>query len=153
TWSEDDAILISQGRNGILRVSANGGKPETLVTVQPNEGAFTPQLLPGGEFLLFTITNQEINVLDRWDKAQVVVQSLKSGERKVLIEGGTDAQYVPTGHLVYTRGPTLFAVPFDVKALRTTGSAVPIIEGVMRGTNNNNTGVGQFSVSKNGSLI
>ena len=42
-----------------------------------------------------------------------MVQSLKSGERKRLIAGGTDARYLPTGHLVYALGGTLFAVVFD----------------------------------------
>ena len=64
--------------------------------------------------------------------AQIVVQSLETGVRKTLIEGGSDARYVPTGHIVYVSGGTLFAVPFDLPKLEVTGGAVPVVEGVRR---------------------
>src|SRR5262249_53222880 len=54
-WSPDDQIFIGQGPKGILRVSANGGKPETVVSVKSRETAHSPQLLPGGDGLLFTL--------------------------------------------------------------------------------------------------
>ena len=66
----------------------------------------------------------------RWDDAQIVVHSLETGERKVLIEGGRDARYVPTGHLVYVLEGTLLAVPFDVDKLEVTGGPIPMAEGV-----------------------
>ena len=127
TWNLDDYIYIGE-RKGIVRVSANSGKPETIVALKETETAHRPQLLPGGDGLLFTLASGES--VPRWNNAQIVVQSLKSGERKVLIEGGSDARYVPTGHLVYAIGSTLLAVPFDVKKLQVTGGPVPILEGV-----------------------
>ena len=45
-----------------------------------------------------------------WDDAQVVVHTLETNERKVLIDGGRDARYVPTGHLVYVYGGGLPAL-------------------------------------------
>ena len=78
------------------------------------------------------------------------MQPLKSNESKTLIEGGSDARYVSTGHLVYALGGTLFAVPFDLRRLEVTGEAVPIVEGVRRAPD---TGVAQFSFSNTGSLI
>jgi serine/threonine-protein kinase len=92
--------------------------------------------------------------IDRWDKAKVVVQSSRSAERKTLIEGGSDGRYLPTGHIVYALGGTLFAVPFDLRRLEVTGEPVPIVEGVRRGVSPDlNTGVAHFSVSNTGSLI
>lgn len=83
-----------------------------------------------------------------------MVQSLKSGERKVLIEAGSDARYVPTGHLVYALGSTLLAVPFDVKKLQVTGGPVPILEGVRRADTAGGGGAdAQFAFSNNGSLV
>jgi len=61
-----------------------------------------------------------------------VAQSLKSGERRLLVPGGSDARYVPTGHLVYALGDVLYARPFDVDSLEFTGGAVSIVEGVMK---------------------
>jgi Tol biopolymer transport system component len=77
---------------------------------------------------------------------------LRSGERKTLIEGGSDARYLPTGHLVYALGGTLFAVPFDLRRLEVTGGPVPIVEGVKRGITRAG-GIAQFSVSSTGSLV
>ena len=59
----------------------------------------------------------------RWDHARVIAQSLKTGERKTLVDGGADGRYVPTGHLVYALGGTLFAVPFNLAKLEVTGGA------------------------------
>ena len=85
-----------------------------------------------------------------WDKAHIVVQSLRSGERKTLIEGGSDARYPPTGHLVYALGGTLFAVLLDLRRLEVTGGLVPIVEGVRRGITFTG-GAALFSVSNTGS--
>jgi Tol biopolymer transport system component len=81
-------IVFGRGSQGIMRVSANGGQPTVLVSVKDGELADRPQVLPGGEWVLFTIATAATR--DAWDKAQIVVQSLKSGERKTLVSGGAD---------------------------------------------------------------
>src|SRR5215831_18658065 len=106
-----EGIVFAQGAQGIHRVAVNGGTPQQLVTVK-DEGAFNPHLLPGGEAVLFTQT--KVTGDARWDTAQIVLQSLKSGERKTLVDG-TGARYLPSGHLLYAVGGTLFAAPFDLK--------------------------------------
>jgi dipeptidyl aminopeptidase/acylaminoacyl peptidase len=86
-----------------------------------------------------------------WDKAKIFVQRLRpAGARKLIIEGGTDARYVPTGHIVYAYQGTLFAIPFDLKRLEVTGGPVPVVEGVRRAPP---SGTAQFSLSHNGSLV
>ena len=92
-----------------------------------------------------------IRRLERWDKAQIVAHSLVDGTKRVLIEGGSDARYLPTGHLVYVLGGTIFAVPFDAESLMVTGTPVPVIVGVRRGTGLV-TGTAQMAVSTNGTL-
>src|SRR5207249_5557623 len=78
------------------------------------------------------------------------VVSLDSGEKKILIEGGTGARYSPSGHLVYARGGKLLAVPFDPKKLQVTGQPVPVVDGVFMSSN---TGMAAFSISADGSLV
>ncbi len=73
----------------------------------PGERTQGPQILPDGRTVLFTLAHGD------WTDAQVVVQSLDTSERRVLIEGGIDARYLPTGHLVYALAGNLLAVPFD----------------------------------------
>ena len=148
SWGTDDTIVFGQGTRGIWKVSANGGTPEVLITVDSTEGklAHGPQILPGGNAVLFTLAPGQ-----KWDDAQIVVQSLERGERKVLINGGKDARYAPTGHLVYAREGTLLAVAFDLGQLEVTGGPVPIVEGVMDA--DFRTGAAHFSFSKLGSLV
>jgi serine/threonine-protein kinase len=154
SWGPDGIVFgqAGTGGRGIMRVSPNGGKPELLVSVKGDELADSPQMLPGGQAVLFTLAKGAAS--DRWDKAQIVVQSLKSGERKILVEGGSDARYIPTSHLVYALGGTLFALPFDERRLQVTGGPAPILEGVARAAAPAaNAGTAQFSVSNTGSLI
>ena len=85
---------------------------------------------------------------DDWDTAQIVVQSLDSGRRHVVVERGADARYVPTGHLVYALGGTLFAVPFDVTMLAVTGAAVPLVDDVAQ-----QNVTAHFAISSKGTLV
>jgi serine/threonine-protein kinase len=150
TWYDADHILVGLGPKGIVRVSANGGKPETIISVKSNEFAHGPQVLPGGDEVLFTLATGSGG--DRWDKAEILVQSLKSGQRKTLIRGGSDARFVAGGYIIYVLGANLFAVPFDAKKLEVTGGPVPIMEGVMKSAALY-TASAYFAVSGNGTLV
>jgi eukaryotic-like serine/threonine-protein kinase len=55
------------------------------------------------------------------------VLDLQTGTRTVLVRGGSHAQYVRSGHLVYAAAGTLRAVAFDLARLETRGTPVPII--------------------------
>ena len=151
SWSDDDSILLGQ-LDGIVRVPANGGMPELLVATEPGEQADGPQILPGGEWLLFSFTEGE--GATRWDAGQIVIQSLDSDERKVLWQGGSDARYVPTGHLIYSQGNSLFALPFDLTSLEVTGGPVPIVENVKRSANPiTNGATANYAFSAQGTLV
>ena len=47
---------------------------------------------------------------------------LKTRQRKTVLPKGAHGRYLPTGHLVYLDGGTLFAVPFDLVELAVTGT-------------------------------
>ena len=149
SWGAD-GILLGQDGKGVMRVSPNGGTPAVVVSVKPEELAHGSQMLPGGKAVLFTLA--KVTGADRWDKAQIVVQTLTSGDRKTLIAGGSDARYLPTGHIVYALGGVVLAVPFDARRLQVSGGPVPIVEGVRRAAGAL-TGTAQFSVAENGSLV
>ena len=73
---------------------------------------------------------------------------------KVLLHGGSAARYLPSGHLVYAVGETLFAAPFDAGRLQLSGDAIPIVEGMMRAESAATTsGTANFSVSNDGTLV
>lgn len=158
SW-DGDTIVFTDRDTGILRVSANGGEPEMIVKTSGNESAYGPQLLDGGRLLLFTLSAEP--GADRWDKAQIIVQSMASGERQVVVRGGSAARYLPTGpgspartggHLVYAVGSSLLAMPFDLTRLEALGSPVPVVEGVARARSSLGSGVAQYDVSATGTI-
>jgi Tol biopolymer transport system component len=104
-------------------------------------------LLPDGDSVLFSSTTT-----GDWDRAQIVVQSLSTNKRTVILDGGSDARYVPTGHLVYARGDSLFAVAFDPSRLAVSGKPVELVKGVMRAASNA-TAAANYGVSNDGTLV
>jgi serine/threonine-protein kinase len=150
SWSEA-GIVFGQGRRGIMRVSANDGStPEVLVQVSGAEEAHGPQLLPDGRHLLYTLATGLES--DRWDRAKIVVRPLAGGEPRTVMDGGTDARYLRTGHLVFGVEGRVFAAPFDLRELKLTANREPLVHDV-RFSGGGTTGTAQFSVSDNGTLI
>ncbi len=149
SWGADDMILYGQGQDGIWRVPGTGGTPEAVITVAAGEAAHGPQMLPGGEWVLYTLRPADAGA-GVWDEAQIVVQSLATGERAVLIDRGRDARFVETGHLVYASDGVVFGVAFDLATRQVLGGPVPLVEGVRQAVGN---ATSQFSVARNGALI
>src|SRR5262249_40150266 len=107
-------------------------------------GHYFPEVLPGGKAFLFTI---EISGRS-FDDARIAVQSLQTGKRKVLIEGGSYARYA-SGFLLYTRAGKLLAAPFDTQALAITGPAITLATAVDTFDGN---GAAAYAVSREGTL-
>ncbi|HYV40524.1 MAG TPA: hypothetical protein VEO02_01915, partial [Thermoanaerobaculia bacterium] len=148
TWGADDTIVFTQRwANRLFRVSAAGGAPQpvTKVTMKDQDrGHLWPDLLPDGKSVLFTVfTGGSL------EDYAIAVASLATGEPRVLVKGGTFGRYAASGHILYARGATLFAVPFDAKRLEVTGAPFPVAEGVFQNTN----GGAGYAVSKNGTLL
>ena len=152
SWGADGTILFGQPK-GIMRVSANGGMPELVIPAKEGEQVDSPQLLPDGDSVLFSVATV-VGSTKRWDDAQIVVQSLSTGARTVVVQGGSDARYVPTGHLIYAREESLFAVAFDAATRAISGSAVPVVQGLARAPDPAaTTATANYSVSNTGTLV
>jgi serine/threonine-protein kinase len=156
SWGPDGLVFANSqgGRNGIWRVSPTGGVPELLVEFPNDETPCSPHLLPGGRTVLFTLNKVSLGAgteTGEWDKAQVVAQSLADGTRHVLMEG-SDARYLPTGHLLYSIAGTMHAVTFDADRIALTGGPVPVIQGVTR-SRGEETSATQAAVSESGTLV
>ena len=103
------------------------------------------QALLGGKAVLFTAHSA---TGDYYEDANIVVQSLPDGPRKVVQRGGFHGRYLGSGHVVYVHGGTLFAAPFDLERLETTGEPAPVLEGVASDI----FGGAQFAFSARGTL-
>ncbi len=150
SWSDDGWIYFTpdaERNQGIKRVRAEGGTPEDVAKVDGKEiGLRWVQVLPGSKALLFSAQPLTAN----YDAGNVVAYSLVDRTRKVVVQGGYHGRYLRSGHLVYLKQGTLFAVPFDIDALAVTGPAVPAIQGV---STNSTTGGAQFAVSDSGTIV
>jgi len=147
SWEIDGYIYFGQGPDGIMRVAEDGAEEATtVVPLKEGEQALGPQLLPGGEWLLFTLLSGS----DSWSDASIVAQKLAGGERRVLISRGADGRYVPTGHIVYAFENRLFAVPFDVDNVDVYGESATVVDGVQWSSR---SGTGHYAFSDNGDLV
>jgi serine/threonine-protein kinase len=86
---------------------------------------------------------------ESFDNAHVAAFLPRTGQKKVLVEGGTHPRYSPSGHLVYARNGNLLAVGFNPDRLEVTSQPVTVIEGVAM---SRNTGVANFDISRTGDL-
>jgi serine/threonine-protein kinase len=150
-----DRVVFSDG-NTIQSVSADGGEPSVLVRLESSQRAFGPKIIGQDKAVLFALTDIAKGTVD-WDQSDIVVQPLPSGERKLLVHGGTDARIAPSGHLVYAAAGSVWAVPFNTGSLSIDGKAVPVIEEVLQpgvaAAASGLAGGAQFSFSDSGSLI
>jgi Tol biopolymer transport system component len=150
SWGSDGNIVFAyRSDSGLSVVSKDGGTVGSLTELdrQKGEGSHRfPHHLPGDGALLFTVGTG-----GSWDDARIELLKLGSGERKVLLEGGSDARYVPTGHLVYLRAGTLMAVPFDLGRFEITGDRVELVQGVLPSTGN--SGAAQVAFADAGASV
>jgi Tol biopolymer transport system component len=149
TWGPDDTIIFSaiEVSTGLLRISAaGGGEAEVLTTPDEENGELThvfPEFLPGGDAILFTITNNEGSAA-----SQIALLDLNTGEYHTLVPGAGQARYASSGHIVYGVSGALRAVAFDLDALEVRGAPAPVMDGVRTKP----SGAASFSVSSTGAL-
>jgi Tol biopolymer transport system component len=140
------AFVPSNG-SGLQQVSDGGGTPQPLTRLEKGElSHLWPEFLPGGKAVLFAAGSTAFN----FTNARVAVQPVGTGERRNLVQVGTNPRYAPSGHLVYAQGGSLMAVQFDPQRLAVTGTAVPVVEGVLQSPV---SGAAQYSFSATGSLV
>jgi eukaryotic-like serine/threonine-protein kinase len=150
-WSDGDEIVFAaDAGSGLLRIPAGGGGPRPLTELDVSRGELShrwPSLVAGVDAVLFTLKTKG---LQTFDDAPIAAVSLKSGERKSVIDGGTGASYSSTGHLVYARAGALLAAPFDPVRLAVTGPPFTALQGV---SHSGGTGSAHYALSRTGTLL
>lgn len=149
TWGTDNTIIFgTNGAAGLFQVSTNGGVPELLTTVATVDGEINhrwPEVLPGGEAVIFVVSTGR-----DYDNARIAVQRLSDEKHRVLLHGGTFPQYLPTGHLVFSRAGSVLAVPFDLKRLEVQLPPRRVMEDLLAPTSP--IGAADFTISNTGTL-
>jgi serine/threonine-protein kinase len=147
TWGHGDMIVVS-GIRGLRQIPSDKGAPVTLTEPEGDDESFHSHahVLPGANTVLFSVVG-----LARGTPAIKAV-SLADGQRKDILSGAMTPYYLPSGHLLFLRQGTLFAIRFDLDRVETEGDAVPLVTdvrtyafGLVR--------PGSFSVSDTGTLV
>ena len=154
TWNQPGQILFAPGPNErrlsaptVHVVPAGGGIPTPITRLDPSHHETShawPSFLPDGRRFLFLARSDDT----KYD-GMLTVGSLDSAQTVPLFHSDSHAVFA-AGHLLFVRGRTLFAQPFDLRSLRTTGEPVIIVEDVeLRDAVSRR---GAFTVSDNGVL-
>ena len=149
TWAEEDTVYwINQNAGALESVPGAGGQPKAVTKVDSAKGERLyrfPCALPGGN-ILFTATTADTT---NFDEARIIAFSPRTGQKKILIDGGTYPRY-SSGHLLYARNGKTLAVRFDPDGLKLQGQPFTVLEGLQM---SRNTGSANYDVSASGDLV
>jgi serine/threonine-protein kinase len=148
SWGEDGTIIAALTNTSALsRIPSSGGAPQPLTQLRDGEVTHRwPQVLPGGKAVLFTASKN----LSDYESAKLEVLTFKTGETRVVQQGGYFGRYAASGHLLYVRDGTLFALAMDGSTLKTQGQPIPVLDDV---ASSSTSAAGQFDLSRNGIFI
>jgi serine/threonine-protein kinase len=146
SWSSQGTIVFAPSLSSALyQVADGGGVPAPLTRLEKGEATHRwPAFLTDGKAVLFAYGTTTGN----FENQQVAVHSVETAERRNLVQLGMYPAYAPSGHLIYAQHGSLMAMPFDSRRLAVTGTAVPVVDGVLQAS----TGASQYSISAAGSL-
>ena len=139
-WSPEGTIVLAGGALSV--VPATGGTLATLATAPSGRRFWYPQLIAGGRAVLYTSS------FPRPDAGDIEVLDVETKTSRKLL-AGVAGRVLPTGHLVFIRSGTLWAVKFDESSLQVDGTPVPVVEGVRV----EGGGAVQYNVARDGTLM
>ena len=135
-WLDDSQIVFSPDAvTGLSVVSIATGRVKALTTLDTNTDDRThrwPAVVPGGNAVLFTVG--KLSSPDNYDAARIDAVIVATGERRKVMDGASFVRIGPGGMLFYAKAGTVYTVPFDSERLATTGTAVPVLQGVSTDT-------------------
>jgi Tol biopolymer transport system component len=138
SWNAEGTIVFGSSK-GLFRVSAQGGKPEVLTTLDASEtGHYWPHFLPGGRRYLYLAWSAEAG------KRTLFGGELGSKDKINIVPAESMAVYVDSGFLLFRRENTVVAQPFDAKGFKLSGEPVRVADAI---TFNASNGRGSFSAS------
>jgi serine/threonine protein kinase len=151
SWNRDGVILFTpSARSALQKVSASGGIPAAVTKLaSAGDSHRYPAFLPDGRHFLYLLNT------DKPETTGIYGGSLDGSLPVRLLSDPSKAMYAPAagsgqgGYLLFRRGTTLMAQPFDPGSLRMTGEMFPLAQDV---ANAGNTFFSAFSVSAHGEL-
>ena len=144
TWGREGVILFDgTATDPIRRVAAAGGVAAPAVGADSTigvQGVGWPEFLPDGKHFFYLAIGREQTLR---------VGSIDSKETQDLGPCESQVQYIPSGHLLFSRGGSLVIQRFDPGKLKLLGDPAPVAEQVAASS----VGQSDFRASDNGILV
>ncbi len=144
-WGKDFILFDGASGDSIMAVPVGGGEIKGATRIdreRASAGDGWPFFLPDGEQFVFIRFVGD-------GPSEVHLGRVGSMETKFLTNGESRLEYVHPGYLIYERGGSLLAHPFDAGKGEFTGDPFALTEGIGTG----GAGLAHFSCSENGILI
>jgi Tol biopolymer transport system component len=148
TWGPDGTIVYDPGSSGLMRVAAEGGRPEPLTSGDPlmdRRDFEWPHFLPEGDALLASTAPGQA--------ATIVAFSFRTRQWRE-VTAGLQPQFVPPAYLAYhashLREGELQVVGFDPKELKVRGAPVSFLNGAFRARTG---GAAYYAIARSGTLV
>jgi serine/threonine-protein kinase len=97
---------------------------------------------PWRKTVLFTIGDTRVR--DSYDKAHIAALDVATRKVRTVLEGAAYVRYA-SGHLIFGRGGSLYAVRFDPDRVEVMGSPVAVLKGIAVDVN---TGATHFAIRR-----
>jgi hypothetical protein len=126
SWASDGSILFGSDE-GIRRLATSGGEPVPETLARPSDAGPRsrlgfPRALPAGGWVLFDARDAGERHLEAVQRA--------SGERHRVLDDASLPRYAGSGHLLFLRGASIWAIRFDADSARTLGDPAVFVSGV-----------------------
>lgn len=150
-WLQDGDIVLSPNKAApLFRVAMN--KDGAILPFTERDPAIGgghnwPSMFDDDKKVLVTVIGPTAT---SYDDAKILGVDLSTGEQRLIVEGGSQAEYLPSGHLIFIRDGSLFAAPFDIDSMRLAASPVAVLDHVLSDPTN---GIGHLAVSASGTLV
>jgi Tol biopolymer transport system component len=158
SWNDEGVIIFAMNFAGVMRVSAGGGVPTPVTTIDSSRREVTqvfPVFLPDGRhFLYYSFSNGPegsgiyVGSLDAKPDEQRSAKLLATSSGTVAFVPSDSASAADLGHLLFRREGTLMAQPFDDRSMVLSGEPVPVA-----GQLGSFLANGFFSASQKGVLV
>ncbi|HLX11387.1 MAG TPA: hypothetical protein VKS81_01115, partial [Bacteroidota bacterium] len=149
-WATDNTIWYGSINGPLSRIPADGGAITDVTTLDTAKGEVShrfPQVLPDCKTVIYTVKTATTST---FDEAMIFAENIETHKRSLLVDGGSYGRYVAAGYLLYGRGQSLYALPFDPKSMTVSGSPVPAGDGTLGSPASGNA---NFTFSEQGTML
>lgn len=144
-WGEGDKV-VAVISSVLYLFDLKGGPPVKLTELNTDNNDvlhYNPRFVPGGRAVIFA------NNIGNWNTYKLEAVSLETKERTELVDDAYSGFVTSSGHLLFGRDGTIFAVPFDSNRLEVIGPEIPVLSSILMQFLGR---IPSFAVSPNGTM-